>query len=152
VVDANPSKNPVVVLFTDGVEDEDELDLSAVTAKYAERNVPIIVLDLQGRTVGELQVGRDQKLRDLACGTRGEYIYLQRAEEFTESPTLLPLVRNRLVGAWKLRVLTDIGLAAGAATETFLSTVLSATVGESENSFPMENSPGINDSRLWFFK
>ena len=151
VIAANSNLNPMVVLFTDGVEDEDALDLSAVTAKYAQNNVPVIVLDLQGRAGSELQVGRDRKLRDLACLTRGEYIYIERAEELTTSDSLLPRVRNRLVGAWKLRVRGDMGSAV-AGNEAFLSTVLSATVGESEHSFPMENVSGSEDSRLWFFK
>jgi hypothetical protein len=154
VILANSSLNPMVILFTDGVEDEDALDLTAVTERYmtaADQPVPVIVLDLQPRAGSALAQGRDPKLLELACKTGGEYIYLPNAQQFTESRNLLSMVRSRLRGVWRVRTRTDMN-ALPAGQDYFLSTVLTASVGASQNSFPMENVPGLEDTRLWFYK
>jgi Mg-chelatase subunit ChlD len=149
VIQSNHTVSPVVVLFTDGVEDEASLDLSVATDRYAQRGVPIIVLDLQGKAGGELALGRDRKLSDLACATGGDYIYLQNAEELTTSATLLPLVVNRLAGAWKLRTAVDLG-ALPATDDLLLSTVLSVSLGGVERSFALEDASPPTDARGWF--
>jgi hypothetical protein len=154
VILANDSLNPMVILFTDGVEDEDAIDLTAVTERYmtaAGQPIPVIVMDLQPRAGSDLAQGRDPKLLDLACKTGGEYIFLPNAQEFTESRNLLSMVRNRLRGVWRVRTRSDMNTLPGG-QEYFLSTVLTASVGESQNSFPMENVPGLEDTRLWFYK
>lgn len=146
------ARRPIVVLFTDGFEGEDPPDLGGVTQQYGQSDVPIVVLDLQGRALSERPQGRDGVLRDLACGTGGDYVFIKNAEAFTD-PNIVPLVRNRLLGSWKLKVQTSLPVTSFG-QEALLSTTLSATVGESENSYSMENSTEsfFNDSRLWFTK
>ena len=156
--------NPVVVLFTDGVENGDSSGsgktLGEVTLTYANHTyggektpVPVIVLHLQPTIASGFPRGRDQGLYELACATGGEYIFIEQANEFTLSDTLEPLVANRLAGAWKLRSSsTDtIGLAAGG---YLLSSDVSLTLGEKKvtTSLKRNKDQAADDTRLWFVK
>jgi hypothetical protein len=155
--------NPVVILFTDGTERGDssgsDKTLSQVTQTYANHTyggqaspVPVIVLHLQPRLASGFKQGRDPELYALACATGGEYVFIERADEFTTSNTLEPLVANRIAGAWKLRVTsTDtIGLGAG---QYLLSSELSLTLGGKKESTALTSSDDeTEDTRLWFVK
>lgn len=154
IIAANAGLQPVVILFTDGVEDEGALDLDAITERYRTRpegKVPVIVLDLQPPPASPLERGRSAKLQDLACLTGGEYIFLENASQFTGGVRdLVEIVRNRIRGVWRLRVRTDMPMLN--AGNYLLSTVLTATVGESQHADTMEKLPGSDDTRLWFQK
>lgn len=162
--DKTKDLNPVVILFTDGVETGDSSgsgkSLAEVTLKYANHTygsektpVPVIVLHLQPTVASGFPRGRDLGLQQLACATGGEYIFIERAEEFTTSDNLEPLLANRISGAWKLRVSsTDtVGLGAGA---YLLSTDLSLTLGEKTVTTPLKRNmdQAADDTRLWFIK
>ncbi|MCA9546730.1 MAG: hypothetical protein KC613_20130, partial [Myxococcales bacterium] len=98
-----------------------------------------------------LERGRSAKLQDLACLTGGEYIFLENASQFTGGVRdLVEIVRNRIRGVWRLRVRTDMPMLN--AGNYLLSTVLTATVGESQHADTMEKLPGSDDTRLWFQK
>jgi hypothetical protein len=155
--------NPVVILFTDGTERGDSSGsgktLAQVTQTYANHTyggqaspVPVIVLHLQPRLASGFAQGRDPELYALACATGGEYVFIERSDEFTTSNTLEPLVANRIAGAWKLRVSsTDtVGLGSG---QYLLSSELSLTLGGKKESTALTSSDDeTEDTRLWFVK
>jgi hypothetical protein len=162
--DKTKDLNPVVVLFTDGVESGDSSGsgktVTEVTQSYANHTyggektpVPVIVVHLQPTVASGFPRGRDQALYELACATGGEYIFIERADEFTTSDTLEPLVANRLSGAWKLRVSsTDtIGIDPGA---YLLSSDLSLTLSAKTVTTPLKRNKdqAADDTRLWFVK
>jgi len=153
--------NPVVVLFTDGTERGDSSGsgktLAQVTQTYANHTYgglasPVPVIILQPRLASGFPQGRDPELYALACATGGEYVFIERADEFTTSNTLEPLVANRIAGAWKLRVTsTDtLGLGAG---QYLLSSELSLTLGGKKEATALtSNEEETEDTRLWFVK
>ena len=123
----NADLNPVVVLFTDGAEEDEEIDaviapfdfetnLGGALDLYArgyERNVlsgpvPILVLHLDQKGVANadfgFRMGRDQRLMKLACDTGGDYLFLETAEEMTSSRlgSLSRIIRNRIYGSWSV--------------------------------------------------
>ncbi len=160
---ATKDLNPVVILFTDGTEDADSSGfgktLAQVTQTYANHThggqaapVPVIVVHLQPTVSSGFARGRDPELYALACATGGDYIFIERAEEFTTSDTLVPLVANRIAGAWKLRVSsTDtLGLAPG---QYLLSSELSLTLdGRRATAALTSNDDETEDTRLFFVR
>ncbi len=160
----NDDLNPIVILFTDGVEtgDPSATNLQAVTDRYANRlggAVPVIVLQLQPpeRADGQpaFAQGRDPALVDLACRTGGDHIFLPSADAFTERPDLLSIVRHRLAGSWRLRAETSMGGAGFPPDAYLLSAELSVTVGGQSGAQLLERGNrerGLDDTRLWFTK
>lgn len=154
--------NPVVVVFTDGLEGVDmAADLATQSARYAsgglaQSPVPIIIIHLQPPpTVEEALRGRDPVLADLACQTGGEYIFLERADEFTTTSYLQPAVLNRIDGTWKLDVDTTLSGAAFEPGPWLLSTQLEVVLAGEARSFALQRArqrDDLRDSRLWFFK
>lgn len=146
IIAANAHVAPLVVLFTDGADDEGALD--AVTARYAEREegpVPVVVLDLEPKPASGLPMGRSPALQALACRTGGDYLFLEHADEFTrQDRNLLPVVAARLRGAWQLDVAVDAGEAQPAAA--LVSTTLKATLGGETHSASYQATPA--DTRL----
>lgn len=154
--------NPVVVVFTDGLEGIDMVaDLQAQATRYAGgglagASVPIIIVHLQPPpTVDARLRGRDPALADLACQTGGEYIFLERADEFTTTSYLQPAVLNRIDGAWKLGVDTTLNGSAFEPGPWLLSTQLEVVLASEARSFALQRArqrDDLRDSRLWFFK
>ncbi len=167
----NEDLNPIVVLFTDGVEraadgssggDTSTSSLydggdgtAGMIRRYSELNIPVIVLHLQSAVNSGFERGRDRALMDLACQTGGEYIFLERADEFTKSDSLSIVVKNRISGIWRLRTETTLGQAAFGSDNYLLSTEVSATLSGREESARVarsETNLDYEDSRLWFYK
>ena len=153
-----------VILFTDGVEDGDAsaTNLEAVTERYANHAggpVPVIVMQLQppiptGGSPGFAR-GRDLGLVNLACRTGGEHLFIEAPAEFTESQNLQAIVRNRIVGTWRLRTETTMNRAAFPPDNYFLSTELTVTLGGRSRSQALSRGSSgrdFDDTRLWFQK
>ncbi len=162
--EGNRDLNPVVILFTDGVEsgDTSATNLQAVTERYASRAggpVPVIVMQLQPPipTDGSpgFTRGRNPDLVNLACRTGGEYLFIEAPAEFTESQNLQSIVRNRIVGTWRLRTETTMNRAAFPPDNYFLSTELTVTLGGRSRSQALSRGSSgrdFDDTRLWFNK
>ena len=93
----------------------------------------------------------------MACKSGGEYIFLERASEFTESTTLQSVVRNRLAGVWRLSTETTLSNADFGNDSGFLmSTELTVTLGVKSRSFSMsrerQSDDVFNDTRIWLYK
>lgn len=153
--------NPVVVLFTDGLEGDDVSgDLDAQIARYETGGlngepVPVIIVHLQPPpTVDARFRGRDARLADLACRTGGEYIFLERAEEFTTTSYLRSAVLERIDGAWLLDVQTTFDGAAFNPSAYLVSTQLQVNLAGEQRSFTLQRAPrgDQRDTRLWFVK
>lgn len=157
--------NPIVVLFTDGVENGDSSGsgktFDQVLTKYANHeyggvitSVPVVVLHLQPTLASGFTRGRDENLYRLACATGGEYIFIERADEFTSNNRLEPMVANRIFGTWKLTVLSTDTIRFDPG-RYLLSTDLSLTLGREKVTIPLTQSADQtsgDDTRLWFVK
>lgn len=163
IIQPNPQMNPVVVLFTDGVEDGDPTDgeggFEQAVAGYADRPegaIPVIVIHLQPAPgVPAEQRGRSQRLAELACRTGGEYIFLENADEFTTNNNLQPAVQNRIQGVWRLKAQTTLSNGAFGEGGWLLSTQVEVTLGGRSRTFPLQYSTDLGaarDTRVWFFK
>ncbi len=161
--DKTRALNPIVVLFTDGVETGDSspshVTMTDVMNEYTNHTyggevhpVPIIVLHLQAAASSGYPRGRDDSLYSLACATGGEYVFLEHPEDF-QNNDLEPLISTRLFGTWHLTVSsTDVsGLDQG---PYLLSSSVTLTLGETTKSAALEKpkDPTAKDSRLWFVK
>ena len=157
--------NPVVVLFTDGTELQDDSGvLDEVKAKYVAgpvgQSVPIVVMHLQQTAAAEedfgYERGRSAAYQRLACDSGGEYLFLERASEFTESTTLQSVVRNRLAGVWRLATETTLSTPEFSDTGYLMSTELTVTLGVKSRSFSMsrerQSDDVFNDTRIWLYK
>ncbi len=164
VIEPNGGMNPVVVLFTDGIEDGDPTDADGGFEQaidgYANRDgspIPIIVIHLQPpAAVPAAQRGRSAKLADLACRTGGEYIFLQNADEFTTNNNLQPAVLNRIVGVWRLSTQSTLSNAGFDPGGWLLSTQIAVTLAGRSLSADLqrarESSGTFSDTRVWFSK
>lgn len=118
LADAHPKRDPIVVLFTDGVEDgdtsqrpdrPDPSSLADALAQITARDtpLPVHVLHLQTPGTTGFPLGRDATLAELACLTGGDY-------HFVASPTELhaerrEALRARLLGGgWQVTVNADL--------------------------------------------
>ncbi len=172
----SPDLNPVVVLFTDGAEEDDKIEslLGADGAIELYANgykdnaltapVPVFVLHLDQKPIAAADVadggfgfraGRDMRLMKLACATGGDYIFLEGAEEMTSGRlgSLSRIIRNRIEGAWSVSV--ETGLGELDAADWYVSTTMRVTVANKQLAFAMERgdvSDPSSDSRLWFSK
>lgn len=154
----NADLNPIIVLFTDGTEEGDVSTNSLADAKAKllahDPPVPVIVLELQPPVISGLPRGRNPELVNLACETGGEYVFLERADKFTDSTSnLQSAVRNRLVGVW--RVTTETSLGRLPDDNYLMSTELGVTLGTNNRSVRLakaRNGNDFNDTRLWFTK
>jgi len=163
IIDGNQSYIPVVLLFTDGVEAGDSstggFDLAKATDLYVSEQIPVIILELQPQKNSEyyLPTGRNPELVKLACRTGGEYLALERAEEFTNGlSNLEATVRSRIPGAWKLTVSSTLSENLFDLDEYFLSLDLSVTLGGITRTASLTKSrnenEAFNDARLWLQK
>jgi hypothetical protein len=168
--------NPVVVLFTDGAELDEEIqsllgpDGAIELYKNGYKNnaltasVPVIVLHLDQTPLAALseaeggygfRAGRDDRLLRLACETGGDYIFLKDADSITNGRTgsLATKVRNLITGSWS--VIVDTNLDEKEATSWNVSTDLVLNIDQrGELVATMAKSQyaigGVIDTRLWF--
>ncbi len=166
VIEPNGNMNPVVVLFTDGVEAGDPSDAGGqfeeAVAGYADRAagaIPVIVIHLQRADHPDIpaeQRGRNAKLAELACRTGGEYIFLPNADEFTTNNNLQPAVSNRIVGVWRLAAESTLSNAEFEPGGWLLSTQVEVTLAGRSLATPLqrarESSDEFTDTRVWFSK
>jgi hypothetical protein len=172
VIAQNPDLNPVIVLFTDGVEESDDPDknigdvssitLESVVPKLANHTfegeaspVPVIVLHLQPSVGSGYRRGRDKKLADLACATGGSYIFLERADDFQTNDDLQPMVRSLLQGYWRLTAQTTLDDGAIPNGPVLVSTELGLELGGVSRSVPLvlnRDGASVRDGRLWYYK
>ena len=174
VILPNADLNPVVVLFTDGSEEDETISslrgengaLELYANGYKNNGltapVPVIVLHLDQKPIAAadqnnggfgFSSGRDERLVELACATGGDYVFLEGAEEMTSGRlgSLARIVRNRIDGAWS--VTAETGLGELDADSWYISTTMRVNVASKELSFAMERgdvSDPSSDSRLWF--
>ena len=156
---------PSIVLFTDGLEDGDNSGdgspafFQQLTAQYAEAGFPVTVLHLQPPVgVAEEWRGRSPELAALACATGGQYIFLERADVFSESTSssrLEQILRSRLTGTWRIRArstLNNPNFSSGQGV--FLSTEFGVSLGESVRFDSLYRSldGDLRDNRLWIYK
>ncbi len=166
VIESNTDLNPVVVMFTDGTEEGDTSTktLAQVQQRYVDQRlanglepVPVIILHLDQRANSPYPRGRSAELQDFACATGGEYIFIERAAQFTqeEASNLQTIVSNRVHGTWRLAVETTLARPQFPADNYFVSTELTVTLGGKSRSVALtrkREGSDFNDTRLWFKK
>jgi hypothetical protein len=109
--------DPVVVLYTDGVEGEDNSppgtpSIEELTAFFVTEKVPVHTVQLRSKVdIDAIDPAENERRRapitslsKLACDTGGDFLYLRDAEQFTYNDSLEPMLRNRLAGRWSLKV------------------------------------------------
>lgn len=163
--------DPVVVVFTDGLESGDNSmnvpDINALAPFFVERHVPVHTLQLRSKVdpAGEEmdEIGRQAPLESmsrLACQTGGDFYYIRKAEDFTSNNDLGTMLRNRLVGRWSLKVQTPLfsEVMDPEAPAVMLTTELEATLaGEVERFTAAQSIQGTTnlvttDNRIWILR
>lgn len=139
--------DPVVVVFTDGVEDGDNSmggeTIESLASFYVQRHVPVHTIQLKAKQdpappSGDLEAEKERptplvQMSQLACQTGGDFYYIRNAEDFTTNNDLGTMLRNRLAGRWSLKVATNGLSADNDAPGLMLTTELEATLaGEVE--------------------
>jgi len=164
VIEPNSDLNPVVIVFSDGIEAEDPsgdiLGEGQAADIYqqgiAGNPVPIVFLHLQPPATSPFERGRSSDFQQLACRSGGEYIFLEDASEFTESSSLQPMVQNRVDGVWRLSTDTNLGFTDFEDGGYLLSTALTVTLGGRERTAALTPSADVSDviqdSRVWLDK
>jgi len=167
IIKENTDLNPVVVVFTDGVEDGDPsgdiLGAGGAGEVYQEgingQPVPLIFVHLGAPRTSRFFTepsGRNQQFQDLACRTGGDYIFLEDAAEFLENSDLQPAVVNRIEGVWRLTAETSLGYPKFDSGGYLLSTSMTVTLGGKERTRALqrteESSGAGEDTRLWVKK
>ena len=110
--------DPVVVVFTDGLEGKDNsVDAPAfddLASFFINERIPVHTIQLQAKQDDagdpEEEIKRPQPLvnmSELACATGGDFYFLRSADEFSNNYDLLHMLRNRLSGRWSLLADTD---------------------------------------------
>jgi Mg-chelatase subunit ChlD len=154
--DANDDLDPVLVLFTDGIEagdpgdDAERSDLRAQIMAYAAAEIPVVVLQLQPPPASGHPRGRDPRLVELACASGGAHFFIEEPAEFTDARSdLATQVRRVLDGSWRLRAQVD--LSALAPGGHFLSTTLTMQTDGDPVRQVLTQSPErvFDDTRLW---
>ena len=114
--------DPVVVVFTDGLEDGDNSmggpSIDELATFFVQRHVPVHTIQLRAKqdtnpASGDLDAESKrpkplEKMSALACQTGGDFYYIRNAEDFTSNNDLGPMLRNRLTGRWSLKVNTNM--------------------------------------------
>jgi hypothetical protein len=167
IIKQNTDLNPVVVVFSDGVESGDMsgdiLGPDGAASVYEEgingQPVPIIFVHLSAPRTSRFfsgPSGRTQAFQELACRTGGDYIFLEDAAEFLENSDLQPAVVNRIEGVWRLTADTSLGYPKFDAGGYLLSTSMTVTLGGKERTRALqrteESSGAGEDSRIWMKK
>lgn len=162
VIRGNDDLNPVIVLFTDGTEDEGDVSVKSlgdVKRDLVEAEVPVVVIHLKPLNPDFPEEVRDRsaEYQDLACETGGEYLFVERAEQLSDERTssLQAIVTNRVSGVWRLRTETTLAQDAFPPEAYLLSTEVTVTLTGKSRSFALTRKQDVsefNDTRLWFKK
>lgn len=163
VIEPNSDLNPVVVVFTDGVESDDPSGDILAPGEAADlyqtgiagNPVPIIFLHLQPPRTSPHPQGRNPGFQELACRSGGEYLFLESPDEFTESDVLRTTVSGRIEGAWRLQTSTTLGYPEFEAGGYLVSSILTVRLADQQKPAAMKRDPDGNvvlDSRLWMNK
>jgi hypothetical protein len=145
-------RNPVVVLFTDGVENGDTSAvperLPLVVGRYVEAAVPLAVVHLEPAASSADPRGPAPEFNALACATGGQYLYVARPEDFG-AQDLRSRLLGALFGAWQARVTLDLA-GAPAPGAALLTTRLSVANGPTalETTLAEPALPGAPDTRV----
>ena len=165
IIEPNADLNPVVILFTDGVEDGDVSGDIFEPGQAAEmyqtgingQSIPIILMHLSAPPTSpyyEGPRGRSPALQALACQTGGEYMFLSNAARFLEDYDLVKKVSGRIDGTWRLKLGTSLDASSFEPGGYLLSTALTVTLGGKERTHALQrdNSSGQEDNRAWLLK
>jgi hypothetical protein len=145
-------RNPVVVLFTDGVENGDTSAvperLPLVVGRYVEAGVPLAVVHLEPASPSADPRGPAPEFHALACATGGQYLYVARPEDFAERDLRSRLL-GALFGAWQARM-TLVTADTPAPGPALLTTHLSLAIGGGalDATLAAPAIPGAPDTRL----
>jgi hypothetical protein len=153
---------PVVVLYTDGIEDGDTSgaseSLSDIATLYRDAGIPVHVVHLNlPFTFPEEDRMRDIELGELACQTRGDYLFLQSNEAFSLNQNLTPILTNRIDGRWKLTVQSTFNNVDQFPSEQgyLFNTALRVTLGEDTRAYSVAKPADgklAKDNRVWIYK
>lgn len=163
--DNPPNKNglrPVVVLYTDGIEDGDTSgsseSISDIAAMYEAEGIPVNVVHLNlPFTFPEEARVRNSEFAELACRTRGDYLFLHNNDAFNLNQNLMPMITNRIDGRWKLTVqstFNNANLFPGGQGYLF-NTALRVTLGEDTRAYSVARPADgklEKDNRIWIYK
>lgn len=144
---------PILVLFTDGIEDGDTSDdaernaMRAQVQAYADAQIPVIVLELKPPSVTGHAQTPDPLLVELACATGGAYLFLDDGDLLADG--FVDQVRRLIDGTWRLRMRADLSDVPTGAHR--LSTSISLESKESTISRELQQTPEA-DKRLWVLR
>ena len=157
--------NPSVVIFTDGLEGGDSSgdgspeNFEAQLNSFVQGGIPVSVVHLQPPTGSpEEWRGRSSLFARLACTTGGQYLFLERPDQFSESNSssrLEQILRSRVTGTWRVRTRTTLNnpsFESGAGV--FLSTEFGVSLGENTRFDSLYRSleSTLRDNRVWLYK
>ena len=155
--------DPVVVVFTDGVEDGDSSmgapSIAELTSFYVQRHVPVHTVQLKAKqdtnpASGDLEAETKrpkplEEMSALACQTGGDFYYIRNAEEFTSNNDLVTMLLNRLSGRWSLKVNTNMfNTIIDDAPGIMLSTELEVVLGDEVERFNAAQTIDSIDNRV----
>ena len=160
----NQDLNPVVIVFTDGLESGDmsgDMMAEGQALDIYKRGVngkpvPLLFVHLQASRSSTFPQGRSADLQRMACETGGEYFFLEDASGFHNGSDLQQAVQNRISGVWRLLTETSLGYPAFDPGGYLLSTSMTVTLGGKTRSRALQKSNqgsgASDDSRLWLNK
>ena len=161
--------DPVVVVFTDGVESGDNSmggeTIDQLAPFFVQRHIPVHTIHLQAKSDPAGDMAEEDERRKplesmsrLACQTGGDFYFVRKPEDFTNNNDLGTMLRNRLTGRWSLKVQSTLfsDLAQSDAPGVMLTTQLEASLaGEVERFNAAQTIQGAGtttDNRIWILK
>ena len=152
---------PMVVLFTDGLEDGDSSSNvktpEELSTLYSGIDVPVHVVHLQPPPSLPESRGRNKGLASLSCGTGGDYLFVESTDEFSKGNRLGQILANRFLGRWLLNVKTTLDDNSNFAGPQgyLISTDISVTLGKDTRVYSASRSldeSRASDQRMWVYK
>ncbi len=155
VINTNASLKPTVLLFTDGVTDEDagnnDAALGAVMSAYARKpgGVPVVVAEL----LTDPEAGPSSMLQFLACGSGGSLVMIPTTRDLdaatlstNDRDVFTPAIAGRLSGGWRIDARYDAsGLSSGL---WLIGSTLNVTIDGRNKQRRLEQVSGEGDSRI----
>ena len=159
--DAKGTLRPIVVLFTDGLEDGDSSSNvkspEEISALYSSIDVPVHVVHLQPPPSLPDARGRNKSFATLSCSTGGDYLFVESPDDFSKGSRFGQILSSRFLGRWLLNVKTTLDN-----NNTFtspqgylISTDISVTIGKDTRVYSASRSldeDGASDQRMWVYK
>jgi hypothetical protein len=152
---------PIVVLFTDGLEDGDSSSNvkspEVLSTLYSDLDVPVHVVHLQPPPSLPESRGRNKSFASLSCSTGGDYLFVESTEEFSKGNRLGQILANRFLGRWLLNVKTTLDDNATFTSPQgyLISTDISVTLGKDTRVYSASRSldeSRASDQRMWVYK